>query len=121
MNHYLKYLDRHHKMCIIRHEYIKTDFESRFEKPFCYPDKQLQYNEKRYDTISLQAYCNLKRFLKEEFDLIDKLYAYGWIDKQYQELCHGNPISTAISPDIHLDRENIRHIVECEERRRNER
>ena len=120
MNHYLKHFNRHHKMCIIRHEHIKTDFESRFEKPFRYPDKQLQYNEKRYDTISLQAYHNLKRFLKEEFDTIDRLYSYGWIDKEYRELCHGYPISTAIGPDVHLDRENMRHIIECEERRRNE-
>jgi hypothetical protein len=96
LEHYLGNFDESHTVKVICHEFIKRDFEKVFKKKIVFPKSSVRPNSKPHDTITLKAYKNIKKFIKKDFDTIDKFASYNFISKEYQDMCHGLPISTTI-------------------------
>lgn len=96
LNHYLCNFDENHDIKVIRHEHVDDDFLKTFNVEITKINKKLRPNPKSKDKISMIAYNNLKRFLKEEYDLIDNFASFGFISEEYRQFCHGLPKSTTI-------------------------
>ena len=96
LNHYLCNFNKNHNVEVIRHEHINDDFLKIFNVETIKIEGQLQPNPKKNDEITLKAYNNLKRFLKQEYDLINNFASYGFISEEYKQFCCGIPKSTKI-------------------------
>lgn len=97
--HYLQNIKENDNIIILKHENIKIDYEKYIYNNMHIPTEQCQPNPKRFDKISQKAYENLKKILEKDFETIDKLASYRFIDEKYKNLCHEIPISTTITND----------------------
>lgn len=91
--HYLHNFDNTHNIKIIRHEHLYNDYKNIFKKDISLPNKNLQpnyiskFSSVSKTEISKKAYSNLKRFLKKDMDIIEKLAKYGCISEEYKDFC----------------------------------
>ena len=97
LHHYLNNFNETHNIKIIRHENLKEDYKNIFDKDINIPDYSLQPNfvsniDSKYKKtseiqITKKAYNNLKKYLKKDFDIIDRLEKYNLITKEYKDYC----------------------------------
>lgn len=96
LHHYLCNFNVNDNVKILRHEHIDDDFYNTFNIKITKMSEYFQPNPKNKDKITMKAYNNLKRFLKEEYELINKFASFGFISEEYRQFCHGLPKFTKI-------------------------
>ena len=97
LHHYLNNFNENYNIKIIRHEYLKEDYKNIFNKHMYLEDKSLQpnfisnvqsdYQKQTKIEITKKMYNNLKRFLKKDLEMIERLEMYNLITKEYKEFC----------------------------------
>ncbi|MAP67653.1 MAG: hypothetical protein CMF80_08155 [Candidatus Marinimicrobia bacterium] len=97
LHHYLNNFNETYNIRVIRHEYLKEDYKNIFNKDIHLPEKNAQPNFisdinssfQKYTKIEItkKMYNNLKRFLKKDMDIIERLEKYNLITKEYKEFC----------------------------------
>jgi hypothetical protein len=93
LDHYLKhFFYKNHNIKIIRHEFLKEDYKKCFDKDIKIKNVNYQPNIVSHMNcnkieISQKAYDNLKKFLKKDFEIIEKLADRKLISKEYKNYC----------------------------------
>ena len=97
LHHYLNNFNETYNIKVVRHEYLKEDYKNIFNRDIHLPEKSIRpnfiskYNSCfRKDTkieITKKMYNNLKRFLKKDMDIIERLEKYNLITKEYKDYC----------------------------------
>ena len=97
LHHYLNNFNETYNIRVIRHEYLKEDYKNIFNKNIILPEENTQPNfisninskYRNYTKIEItkKMYNNLKRFLKKDMDIIERLEKYNLITKEYKEFC----------------------------------
>lgn len=97
LHHYLNNFNESYNIRVIRHEYLKEDYKNIFNKDIHLPEKNVRPNFisninsslQKYKEIEItkKMYNNLKRYLKKDMDIIERLEKYNLITKEYKEFC----------------------------------
>ena len=97
LHHYLNNFNETYNIRVIRHEYLKEDYNNIFNKDIHLPENSVRPNFisninsplQKYTKIEItkKMYNNLKRFLKKDMDIIERLEKYNLITKEYKEFC----------------------------------
>ena len=96
--HYLQNFNKHHNIKVIRHESLKEDYKQIFNRDLEVRKKSYQPNfissidskfrKNEKIKITRKAYSNLKKFLKQDYQIIDRFADYSLISPQYRDFCH---------------------------------
>jgi len=97
LHHYLNNFNETYNIRVIKHEHLQEDYKNVFNKDILLPDHNVQQNfiskinssHRKYTKIEItkKMYNNLKRFLKKDMDIIERLEKYNLITKEYKEFC----------------------------------
>lgn len=99
LHHYFNNFNETYNIRVIRHEYLKEDYKNIFNLDLSCDTHHLQANfisayngdnkllKGNEIKITKKMYNNLKRFLKKDMDMIERLEKYNLITKEYKEFC----------------------------------